>query len=1307
MNPQDSRSARRGRAVAAPRLLPVAFAAMLAAGTVAAQPAASTLPVVNGGVAPVNATIAAPTGTGTNPILNITQTAPRGAIEWQSFSIGSGATVNITQPSAQSVLVNRVTPTGNHTASEIYGTLNANGRVFVVNTAGVTIGAGAQVNVGSLVASTLDIDPRIVANGYALLLDPATTTIPLVQNGFGTLNIQSGARITADPDGGGSVVLVSNGTLLQGGVVDAIRGRIALGAGSAAQVVLPATTSGFVDLVVTQPASGSAQIAVLSSASLLAESGEVVIGKGADGITRQDRVSLDGTINVGSNTGAAGSVSIDAGSLGSISIQDNALIGAASTGSESTGRGGSVTLSGANITFDERNVVLGSVPSINGTIDTSGTAGGGTITIGGDNTRWVYIGAGNTLYADALGTGDGGSIALRAMYYNAAATSPFARSDYGVTEVYGNLVARGGEISGNGGRIETSGQALTTRLLVNGDLYAGYIDASAVKGTAGTWTIDPFNVTISGTAPTSSFAQWQPTGPGAIVNSADISKALDAGTSVEITTGGAAVGGQAGDITVEDDSPITRSVAGNAVTLTLRADRDIVMLGSEITAVDGAPLNLNLFANASDTGGRVAISGGRFFTSGGNVTIAGGADPTTGFAVGNSLNGGIFLQGTQIDTTSTTTRGDITLRGRGAAGSGEIGVAMDRSGLTGRNIEVLGQSSGGIGTQASLTDFRTDNGLIAIRGSSTRTGDTGTQAVGVSLGVGTIHAGEGSVVIAGRGDDNNAAGASTPAPALGVRFGEFQIVTSGQVAGSIQIAGEAANSTGAGITVFDGGNGGLDIRDAGSTGIPSLSNVSLGAISSDGLALALGFDTGATQVLTTGAVNFRPVSVDANGQVTANDTTRITVGAPVDSPNGFFVDTQNFGTGVRADAGIVIGSSSHTGEIAVASDALSNFTGRSVTLQNTGAGSAGIVLGSGIQVGNLGLLSAGTVTQTDSFSVGGTLVLGGGGAFTLTNAANTVGGPVSLSAPDQVALTVGGPLTIGTGAALATYDTDTGTFTPLQVTASTGTGAVVMQSSGAIAVTHNVALSQDGGELSLVSPTSITVDPAAASLSGGRVQLWSKAISWTAAGRTNYYGCVYPNCTISNVTPAASGLQALFPDRPTLIVTADAVNVAPGQPIPALTYTGSGFLNGDTAATALTGTLTTAATSNSAPGTYTIDQGTLASSTGYLIQYTPAAVTVGDGTVVPPILPPTVRPLATLDMGREMTRTVFLDEQRSDLYGRNLDQPFICTAATVVGENVAREQGSDPLASEWGKVRNSPQLSGCLNVASGGQCAAF
>lgn len=108
--------------------------------------------------------IAAPTGgnivSGTGSISNagaitdITQTSQNIAIDWTSFNINNGETVNFIQPDANSIALNR---DFSGSASQLFGDLNANGHVFLLNTAGVLIGSGASINVGSLLVSDMSI----------------------------------------------------------------------------------------------------------------------------------------------------------------------------------------------------------------------------------------------------------------------------------------------------------------------------------------------------------------------------------------------------------------------------------------------------------------------------------------------------------------------------------------------------------------------------------------------------------------------------------------------------------------------------------------------------------------------------------------------------------------------------------------------------------------------------------------------------------------------------------------------------------------------------------------------------------------------------------------------------------------------------------------------------------------------------------------------------------------------------------------------------------------------------------------------
>lgn len=98
--------------------------------------------------------------------LLITQKSDRLALDWQQFSIGAGHSVEFVQPSRASVAVNRVLGTE---VSTIQGALKANGQVFLLNPNGVWFTPSAQVNVGSLVASTLSLQAEDIASGRYVL----------------------------------------------------------------------------------------------------------------------------------------------------------------------------------------------------------------------------------------------------------------------------------------------------------------------------------------------------------------------------------------------------------------------------------------------------------------------------------------------------------------------------------------------------------------------------------------------------------------------------------------------------------------------------------------------------------------------------------------------------------------------------------------------------------------------------------------------------------------------------------------------------------------------------------------------------------------------------------------------------------------------------------------------------------------------------------------------------------------------------------------------------------------------------------
>ena len=71
-------------------------------------------------------------------ITNINSSTSKTIINWNKFNIPQGHTTNFNQPGANSAVLNRVITQGNPSA--IYGTLNSNGNVYLINPSGILVG---------------------------------------------------------------------------------------------------------------------------------------------------------------------------------------------------------------------------------------------------------------------------------------------------------------------------------------------------------------------------------------------------------------------------------------------------------------------------------------------------------------------------------------------------------------------------------------------------------------------------------------------------------------------------------------------------------------------------------------------------------------------------------------------------------------------------------------------------------------------------------------------------------------------------------------------------------------------------------------------------------------------------------------------------------------------------------------------------------------------------------------------------------------------------------------------------------------
>ena len=150
--------------------------------------------------------------------MTITQNTGKMAVDWQSFSVGAGNTVNFVQPGASAVALNRVLGSD---VSVIQGAINANGQVFLLNPNGVLFTPTAQVNVGAIVASTLAMSTSdFMAGNYNF-------------SGASSNAVVNQGNITAVGEGGkgGTIALIA-ARISNDGSLTANGGNVLLGAGS-------------------------------------------------------------------------------------------------------------------------------------------------------------------------------------------------------------------------------------------------------------------------------------------------------------------------------------------------------------------------------------------------------------------------------------------------------------------------------------------------------------------------------------------------------------------------------------------------------------------------------------------------------------------------------------------------------------------------------------------------------------------------------------------------------------------------------------------------------------------------------------------------------------------------------------------------------------------------------------------------------------------------------------------------------------------------------------------------------------------
>src|SRR2546423_9844910 len=87
--------------------------------------------------------------------VTVNQQSDKAIINWRLFDIGVGERTTFVQPNANSIALNRVT--GGLGPRQIFGSPDANGKVFIVNRDGIIFGPRALITTAGLLATPSDI----------------------------------------------------------------------------------------------------------------------------------------------------------------------------------------------------------------------------------------------------------------------------------------------------------------------------------------------------------------------------------------------------------------------------------------------------------------------------------------------------------------------------------------------------------------------------------------------------------------------------------------------------------------------------------------------------------------------------------------------------------------------------------------------------------------------------------------------------------------------------------------------------------------------------------------------------------------------------------------------------------------------------------------------------------------------------------------------------------------------------------------------------------------------------------------------
>jgi filamentous hemagglutinin family protein len=1057
--PHRGAPARHGHGVALTPLA-VLIGSMLSAGAVFANPTGGQ--VVAGSAAISN---------GAPGTLNIQQSSHRAIINWQSFSIGAGETVNFLQPAASSVVLNRVL--GND-PSALFGRLNANGTVMLVNPNGVVFGPTARVDVGGLVATTANIrNADFMAGRHVFDLASPNANAGVVNEG----------QISIHDSGLAALVAPS---VRNAGVIEARLGRVALG--GARSFTLDFHGDGMLSFsagsaVDSAPAGASAL--VLNTGAIRADGGTVMLSAQAVKGVIDDVINTTGIVSATSVASHNGRIVLSGGGAGSVAVG-----GRVDASGQAAGQGGGTV----TVTGDQVKV------GTDARIDVSGAAGGGEIALGSTGIAGAYAGksysvdvaAGAQLHADAIDNGSGGHVTMWS-------------TDR--TVFNGSLSARGGAQGGDGGFAEVSSLK---------DIgLGGHVDLRAPHGKTGLLLLDPTDLRITDSA--SGGSQDGNAGDGSVA-AGDASQG--SGSTLNTVSRGL-LEGLAGNanITLQATGQITiDAMAGGLIDLATTAGHGFTLQSTQ----NGGIRFVDAQTEIRTQGGSITLEAlgigstlaniGKLSSNGGAVTLNATGDIQLAGAV-NAGSGAVRVQSTvgsisnAPSATPLISGGSVNL----SAAGGSIGASGSAVGTHTANLVLRAGGSIFASSDMQLASLDLTAGHLSPTVDNSyqvsATGLTFQLTDGASLGV-TQVAQSGldftlssdrslllETVSLGNGD---LALTSTGGNLVGSASG---LLTAGTLAltaqgsngnnGAIGTSGQSI-LTAAGSAVAIAGSGGVYLANTGALALDRLSTTGNSAVSSTGTLTAGNVNAGSATLALASSGGSILDDGDAATRIGAS-TLNLTAGGAIGT-SGTLLATSASTLSANAAAGGIHASTSATSSvmssITSGNGAIELRTGGSTTLTSLASGTSS-------SANDISVTAAGT----GSISVG-TINAGALGDVTLATTSGSIFGNSGLITGDTVALHAAGSGSVTVRTAASHLDVQAGgssisitqagavtldrIATPgflASVTSSSGditVGTVSTSSSGQVTLTASAGAILDDGH----SATRISTGTASLSASG-------------------------------------------------------------------------------------------------------------------------------------------------------------------------------------------------------------------------------